>query len=65
LKTSTVNAAKVIGRMSGKGDFGGIEVGKRADMKLVINNPLEDVANLKKLRAVMVIGRWYDKSQLQ
>ncbi len=31
IKTATINAANVINNMTGKGDFGSIEVGKRAD----------------------------------
>ena len=51
--------------MTGTGDFGTIEVGKRADLVLLENNPLEDVTNIKRIRGVIAAGRWYDKIQLE
>jgi hypothetical protein len=65
IATGTVNAAKVIEKMSGANEFGTIEVGKRADLPLVNENPLEDVAHIKDLRGVMAAGRWYDTAALQ
>jgi hypothetical protein len=65
IKTATVNAARVINEMTGQGDFGTLEVGKRADMILVKGNPLEDIDHLKKLQGVMTSGRWYDKAALK
>jgi len=46
---------------SNKDNFGTIEVGKRADLILVEQNPLEDIANLKNHSGVMVGGRWLSK----
>ena len=51
--------------MNGNGDFGTIEIDKRADLVLVNNNPLEDVANVKEIFGVMVAGRWYSRISLQ
>jgi imidazolonepropionase-like amidohydrolase len=65
IKTGTVNAAIVVEKMNGNGDFGTIEIGKRADLILVEDNPLEDVANIKNILGVMASGRWYDKTMLQ
>jgi len=65
IKTGTVNAAIVVEEMNGNGDFGTIEIGKRADLILVNDNPLEDVANIKNILGVMASGRWYDKTMLQ
>ena len=45
--------------------FGTIEVGKRADLLLVNNNPLEDIANIKNILGVMASGRWHEKVVLQ
>ena len=45
--------------------FGTIEVGKRADLLLVNNNPLEDIANIKNILGVMASGRWYERAVLQ
>ena len=63
--TGTTNASKVVKAMTGKDDFGTIEVGKRADLILVNENPLKDVANSKNLRGVMAAGRWYEEAGLQ
>jgi len=65
ISAGTINASKVVKAMTGKNDFGTIEVGKRADVIVVNKNPLEDVANIKDLRGVMAAGRWYDKAELQ
>lgn len=59
LLTSTVNSAIVVERMTGDGDFGTIEVGKRADLILMRENPLEDVTTIKEPLGVMADGRWY------
>jgi imidazolonepropionase-like amidohydrolase len=55
---------EVIEAMVGDGNFGTIEVGKRADLILVKNNPLEDVANIEDIRGVMAAGRWYPEQEL-
>jgi hypothetical protein len=65
LVTGTVNAAIVVDRMTGEGEFGTIEVGKRADLILVKENPLEDVASLRTPLGVMAAGRWYPKDTLE
>ena len=65
LQTGTVNAAEVVQRMNGNGNFGTIEVGQRADLILVKGNPLEDVAHIRNILGVMASGRWYDKTMLQ
>lgn len=64
ITTGTVNAAEAIKAMVGDGNFGTIEVGKRADLILVNNNPLRDVANIKDIRGVMAAGRWYSEDEL-
>jgi len=64
LATGTVNAAIVVERMTGEGDFGTIEVGKRADFLLVRENPLDDVTTIKEPLGVMAMGRWYPKDLL-
>jgi hypothetical protein len=64
IATGTVNAAEVIEVMVGDGNFGTIDVGKRADLILVNNNPLEDVANIKDIRGVMAAGRWLSAEEL-
>ena len=65
IAAGTVNASKVMQAMTGADDFGTIEVGKRADLILVEENPLGNVANIKNLRGVMAAGRWHSKEKLQ
>ena len=65
IATGTVNASTVAGAMTGKNDFGTIEIGKRADFILVKKNPLEDVSRIKNNRGVMAAGEWYDAAYLQ
>ena len=65
IRTATVNAADVINKMNGKGNFGSIEVGKRADLVMIDGNPLDDINHLENIHGVMASGRWLDKSTLQ
>ena len=51
--------------MNKNGDFGTIEIGKKADLILINGNPLEDVDNIRKILGVMASGRWYDKIMIQ
>jgi imidazolonepropionase-like amidohydrolase len=39
METGIVNAARVVEKMTGEGNFGMIEVGNRADWILVLGNP--------------------------
>ena len=64
IATGTVNAAVVVEKMVGDGNFGTIEVGKRADLLFMDNNPLEDVSAIQDPRGVMAAGRWYSRDVL-
>ncbi|MFC2164304.1 amidohydrolase family protein [Acidobacteriota bacterium] len=64
IATGTVNAAKVVENMTGKNNFGSVEIGKRADLLLINNNPFKNVKNIKDLKGVMIAGKWLDKTQL-
>ena len=61
----TVNASKIVEIMTGKDDFGTIEIGKRADMIFLKKNPLKNVENIRNPLGVMASGRWYDQKTLQ
>lgn len=61
LEAGTYNAAEHLGRLH---EFGTVAVGKRADLILVEENPLEDVANLSKRTGVMLRGVWFPEAQL-
>jgi imidazolonepropionase-like amidohydrolase len=62
LEAGTRNAAEAMGKQA---EFGTVEVGKRADLILVEDNPLIDVGNLQKRSGVMLNGRWLPEDQLQ
>jgi len=64
LATGTINAAIVVERMTGEGNFGTIEEGKRADLILVKENPLEDITTIKEPLGVMQAGRWFSGETL-
>ena len=47
-----------------KHNAGVVAVDKRADLILVENNPLKNIANLKQLSGVMVSGKWMPKDYI-
>ncbi|HXC06241.1 MAG TPA: amidohydrolase family protein, partial [Bacteroidia bacterium] len=60
LKAGTVNPASFCHWESGK-----VEPGKRADLVLLENNPLENVESLDHIQGVMVRGKWFSKDDLE
>lgn len=61
LRAATINAARYAGLDHSSGS---IEVGKRADLLLLDGDPLADIANTRRLRAVWLNGRLYDRAAL-
>jgi imidazolonepropionase-like amidohydrolase len=61
LQTATLNPAKYLDRLA---DLGTIERGKLADLVLLDANPLDDIANTRKIRAVVLAGRYLDRAAL-
>lgn len=64
LLTATVDAAAVVERMGGSGDFGTVTAGARADLVAVESDPLEAVSNTQAITGVMAAGRWYPAPEL-
>ena len=60
LQTATRNA----GQFFGLSDTGTIEKGKRADLVLLDANPLADIANTRKIRSVVLAGRYLSREDL-
>ena len=61
LQAATIGSAKVIGRA---GEIGSLEPGKYADLLILEENPLQDIANSLSLEFVMKNGRLYDADTL-
>lgn len=61
LRTATLNPAGVLGMAD---SVGTIEVGKLADLVLLDANPLADITNTRRIRAVVADGRLYRRADL-
>ena len=61
LQSATRNPARFMGRES---DLGTIEPGKLADLVLLEANPLVDIANTRKISAVVAGGRLFSRTSL-
>ena len=61
LQTATKNPADFIGAKENQGT---IEVGKDGDLVLLDANPLEDIRNTDKIRAVVLRGKLLDRAAL-
>ncbi|HEV2802102.1 MAG TPA: amidohydrolase family protein [Pyrinomonadaceae bacterium] len=49
----------------GRGDFGTVAVGKRADLLLVEANPLQNIGTVARPLGVMARGRWMPQTELR
>jgi len=61
LQAATINPARYFDRAN---DLGTIQAGKLADLVLLDANPLQDIHNTTKIRAVFANGRFYDRAAL-
>jgi imidazolonepropionase-like amidohydrolase len=61
LQTATINPAKFFHRET---ELGTVEKGKLADLVLLDANPLTDIANTRKINAVVLNGRLLDRQAL-
>jgi hypothetical protein len=61
LQSATRDAAEFLGRSK---DLGTVAQGKIADLVLLDANPLDDIHNARKIRAVFMRGRYIDRHEL-
>jgi pimeloyl-ACP methyl ester carboxylesterase len=61
LRTATLNPARYLGRTD---DLGTVAPGRLADLVLLDANPLEDIRNTQRIRAVVLDGRYFDRLAL-
>jgi hypothetical protein len=61
LRSATVVPAAFLGKTK---EFGTITVGQRADLLLVVGNPLDNLEALERPLGVMVRGRWLPRQRL-
>ena len=61
LQTATSGPAKFLGL---ENNYGSVQAGKIADLVLLSANPLDDIHNTKKITAVIVNGRLFDRAAL-
>ena len=61
LETATLNPARYFGLQQ---TIGSVASGQRADLVLLDANPLADITNIRRIRAVVVAGRLLDRNEL-
>jgi imidazolonepropionase-like amidohydrolase len=61
LQTATLNPARYFGL---ERTLGSVAPGRRADLVLLDANPLADITNVRRIRAVVVAGRFLDRDEL-
>ena len=61
LRTGTINPARALGLDK---DLGALEAGKLADLVVLDANPLADIRNTARIRAVVYRGRYLDRGAL-
>lgn len=61
LRAATWNGAVFLGVTD---SYGSVEPGKRADLVILDANPLEDIGNARRIRALLFGGRYFDRDGL-
>lgn len=62
LQTATINPAKFYNKLS---DYGTVQPGRIADLVLLEANPLDDIANTRKIAAVIHDGQYLSQQDLE
>ncbi len=62
LRASTTSPFEYLGEL---GNAGTIEVGKKSDLVLLDDNPIDDISASSKIAGVLVRGRWLDKDEIE
>ena len=62
LRCATLNPAEYLDRLK---DLGTVERGKLADLVLLDADPLTDIANVRKVHAVVLGGRLFPKADVE
>jgi imidazolonepropionase-like amidohydrolase len=62
LQTATLNPAKFYNKLN---DYGTVQTGRIADLILLEANPLDDIANTRKITAVITDGRYLSQQDLE
>ena len=61
LQTATLNPARFYHRLQ---DFGSVQAGRLADLVLLSANPLDDIANTRRIVAVLADGQYHSRQDL-
>ncbi|HLG06498.1 MAG TPA: amidohydrolase family protein, partial [Gemmatimonadales bacterium] len=61
LRAATLSGARYLGRSA---EFGTVQAGRFADLVLLDANPLDDIANSRRIHAVVLDGRYLDRARL-
>jgi imidazolonepropionase-like amidohydrolase len=61
LQTATLNPARYFDLQD---MYGSVAAGKVADLVLLDANPLEEIGNIRRIRAVIVLGRLFERKEL-
>jgi len=60
-RSATLEPARAVGL---EGELGSIEPGRLADLVVLDGDPLADIRNSRRIRAVVIGGRWLDAKEL-
>ena len=62
LQTATINPARFLSKLA---DYGSVETGRVADLVILRANPLDDIANTRKIGGVVADGRYWSQADIE